>query len=1462
MNGQSACLNVTAQNFTNIIGMQFTINYNPAMLQFVSVGNFNLEGLVASNFGVPGAGGTSPGTITLSWTDPDLGGETLANGATVFQLCFTALTGTGSTQVTFGNTPTAIEIINSQDETVPFNSVPGTVTFGAAPPGSSISLAISSANNVIQGQQVCLNVTATDFTNVNSLQFSINYNSSMLQFASVGGFNLPGLTVSNFNTATPGVITMTWTNANGQTVANGGALFQLCFTATGSAGSTMVTFGNTPTMIAATNAGGQTLTVNTSPGTVSFGMLTGFHLIIGSANNVMNGQQVCLNVTTANFNNIIGMQFTINYNPAMLQFVSVGAFNLQGLTVSNFGTPGPGGTNPGTITFSWTDPDLGGETLGNGTPIFQLCFTALVGSGSTQLTFGNTPTAIEIINAQSQTVPFNSIPGTVVFGTTVPIDPPVITSPANITNVACFGASTGAINITVQGGSGNYSYIWSHQGATTQDLSGIPAGTYSVAVTDTGSGLTTSGSFTVTQPAMALSVIALPTHVSCAGGTNGEINLIVTGGTGAYSYNWSGSLPDGSPSQTGLAAGTYSVTVSDANGCMTSQTVTINQPTGAALNVTSQVQPVVCAGASTGSITLNITGGTPQYSINWCCGLPANQTTVSNLAAGAYTVTVTDNNGCTANRTINVGSNPPLMLTSITPVNINNGNDGAINITVIGGMPGYTFNWSGPPGFGGSSQPNLTGLNIPGQYCITVTDNSNCTATGCVQLLERLRFTNIQITRTCSGASTGAIDISVQGGTPPYTYAWTPGGSTNQDLTNIPGGTYNVVVTDNAGEQLTGSFVVDNHPAIVATGTVVNASGNITNTNGSVTLNLSGGTPGFTVTWAPGGATGPVLNNVPTGQYCATIVDMANCSIEQCFTVGFNPGPLTVVDTQTTNVTCPGDNDGSLTLTLDGGLPPFTVVFSDGNTQTVSGITVSRSNLPAGMLSYTITDAAGTVITGSVNITVSTVVSTTDVIVVHDTEEPGCIGSVTLVLTGGVTPYMVQWNTPNTGGPQINNLCAGSFIPTVTDANGCVYVLPAIVVNTFGLSANTTATDCPEDETGAIDLVVSGGSTPYTYEWRNAAGMVVSNDEDLGDVPPGTYTVRVTEASGNELVRNYTIGSVSSLALDVDVLSNFNGFDVSCHNASNGQMEATAFNGQGNYTYEWRLNGNVVGGANATLSNAAPGEYQVRVTDELGCTSTETLTLTAPQAVTVVANAIAPSCVGGNDGQLLAAASGGVFSLPYTYEWSNGGFGPRITFLRSGSYTVSVSDVNNCSTTATFTVAEPAPIEVTVNATPATEGCNGSILAVVSGGTAPYTFNWSTGQTTTDPFLTGLCPGDYFVMVTDSRGCRPNPNLASGNVRDRRTPCFDMRVVITPDGDGLNEEFLISCIEEFRENRLEIYNRWGQLVFEMDGYDNTWRGTTRNGSELPDGPYYFVFEYTDIDGVRQQLKGSITVLRQ
>ncbi|MBX2930114.1 MAG: hypothetical protein KF852_19945 [Saprospiraceae bacterium] len=268
--------------------------------------------------------------------------------------------------------------------------------------------------NATVDQQFSVNVTVSNFSNIASMQFSMEWNASVIEFLSVSNINsavVPGFNASSFGLPGTGSIpagrlSVSWFNDTftGINLPNGTILYTLNFRAA-AAGTSNIAFGGMPTSIEILNGMFTNVGLNPQNGTVT---VTGggggnptddFTLTIASASNVMNGQQVCLNVTAQNFTNIIGMQFSINYNPAMLQYVSVGNFNLQGLAASNFGVPGAGGTSPGTITLSWTDPDLGGETLANGATVFQLCFTALTGSGSTQVTFGNTPTAIEIINS-------------------------------------------------------------------------------------------------------------------------------------------------------------------------------------------------------------------------------------------------------------------------------------------------------------------------------------------------------------------------------------------------------------------------------------------------------------------------------------------------------------------------------------------------------------------------------------------------------------------------------------------------------------------------------------------------------------------------------------------------------------------------------------------------------------------------------------------------------------------------------------------------------------------------------------------------------------------------------------------------------------------------------------------------------------------------------------------------------
>ncbi|HET6225787.1 MAG TPA: SprB repeat-containing protein, partial [Bacteroidia bacterium] len=320
----------------------------------------------------------------------------------------------------------------------------------------------------------------------------------------------------------------------------------------------------------------------------------------------------------------------------------------------------------GTKTYSWA-PSGGTSATANG-----------LAAGTYTCTITD---AISCSKTQTVTI---TQPASALNGTTV------------VTNVACFGGSNGAINLTPTGGTGPYTYNWLPSGPTTEDRTGLTAGTFSVQITDA-NGCTKSINTTVTQPASAVSGTTVVTNVACFGGSNGAINLTPTGGTGPYTYNW---LPSGPTTEerTGLTAGTFSVQITDANGCTGTNTVTVTQPTSP-VSGTTVVTNVACFGGSNGAINLTPTGGTGPYTYNW---LPSGPTTEdrTGLAAGTFSVQITDANGCTGTNTVTVTqpSSPVSGTTVVTNVACFGGSNGAINLTPTGGTGPYTYNWlpSGP----------------------------------------------------------------------------------------------------------------------------------------------------------------------------------------------------------------------------------------------------------------------------------------------------------------------------------------------------------------------------------------------------------------------------------------------------------------------------------------------------------------------------------------------------------------------------------------------------------------------------------------------------------------------------------------------------------------------------------------------------------------------------------------------
>ncbi|TXH53609.1 MAG: PKD domain-containing protein, partial [Bacteroidia bacterium] len=869
------------------------------------------------------------------------------------------------------------------------------------------------------------------------------------------------------------------------------------------------------------------------------------------------------------------------------------------------------------------------------------------------------------------------------------------------TNVLCFGASTGAIDITPSGGTAPYTYLW-NTGATTQDISGLPAGNYTVTINDANGGAggcTATLNITITQPAAAVTLAQTHTNLLCNGASNGLIDLTPAGGTAPYTYSWS----NGATTQdiAGLSAGTYTVIVNDANGstggCTATMNVNITQPAAPVALSETHVN-VLCNGGTTGSINLTVNGGTAPYTYSWSNG--ATTQDISSLAAGTYTVTVNDANGstggCTATMNVNITQPAAALTLSETHVNVlcNGGTTGSIDLTPSGGTAPFTYSWSN-----GATTQDISGLGA-GSYTVTVNDangsTGGCTATMNVNITQpalpvSLAQTHVNI--LCNGASTGSINITPSGGTAPYTYLWNTG-ATTEDLSAIPAGNYTIVVNDANGSTggCTSTLLVTvTQPAqpvtVSTTQTNVLCNGGAT---GAVNLTVNGGTAPYAYSWSNGAVTEDISGLV-AGNYSVVVTDAlgstGGCTASTSVTITQPAAPVSVSETHV-NVLCNGNNTGSINITPSGGTVPYTYSWSNGATSQDIG------SLTAGSYTVIINDVNGS--TGGCTATI-TVNITQPTALTQSISSPtfpsgtniSCFGlsdgNVNLTIGGGALPYSYLWNTGATT-EDLTNVPAGNYSVIVTDANGCQITSNIVLTQPPVLTSSTTPsvfaggynlTGCLNN--GSINLTVNGGNPAYTFLWSNGA---VS--EDISALAAGNYSYTVTDVNGCQTTGNLTLTAPPTLTNNITAFVFPSGTNISCFGLSDGNIDLTVNGGTPPYSYLWNT-----GATTQDLPNVPAGNYSVTITDANGCTSVANIVLTQP---TLLSNTMTPSVYAGgfnvsgctNDGSIDLNVLGG--NPAYTYLWSTGATTEDLSNLIAGTYNVIITDVNGCQNNASITL--------------------------------------------------------------------------------------------------------------------------------------------------------------------------------
>ncbi|MDB4655263.1 SprB repeat-containing protein, partial [Flavobacteriales bacterium] len=932
-----------------------------------------------------------------------------------------------------------------------------------------------------------------------------------------------------------------------------------------------------------------------------------------------------------------------------------------------------------------------------------------------------------------------------VFSIVTVDDPPPFNITVTTTNDTCPDGNVGTAVVDITGGVAPYTYSWPPFIETTDSISGLDGGTYSVTVTDD-NGCPATENYTIVSPP-DWDVTLTGTNPTCSGGTDGSITSSgIIGGTPPYSFSWTGTAQT-TEDLSGLSAGSYTLTVTDDLGCTeTFPTITLVDPTPLVLSETHV--DVSCDGLGDGSIDLLVSGGVPPYSYLWTNGSVTQD--LSGLTSGNYIVTVTDDVGCSDNVSVTILDGSSLSLSSISVSSQCGESDGSIDLSVTGGSGNYGYAWQP----GGQATQDVTGL-AAGIYDVTVTDNT----LGCIDSLTVIvnDFPGHDVTGVVTDGSNcisndGSIDVSVTGGSGDFSYSWSHGPVT-EDVTGLASGTYFVTVTDNMMGCITiASFdVLTGNEIDVVASAAGPTCGLI---NGGIDLTVSGGTGPYTFLWSSGDVTEDIAGVGP-GVYSVTITDINGCPFDTTFTLS-NQGAPVVTETLV-EPNCSNSSNGSISLFVSGGTGSYTYSWSTG--ATASNIT----GLDAGTYNVTITDQG----TGCVSNESYTLTSPPSYSGFVDITNVSCggvnDGAIDATLSGGTPPYTFLWTPGNIPTEDISGLVAGTYTVSVTDDNGCAVSASFDVTEPPTLVVSETHQDvsCNGEDDGSIDVSVSGGTPGFTYLWQPGGSTV----QDTTDLSPGTYEVLVTDAGGCsdsleiEITEPVVLTLVSSST------------DATCNALCDGTATVTPSGGTPTYTYVWTPN--VSTGPTAT--GLCAGTYDVVVTDANGCEETASFTI-SDIVVDVTLTTTNISCNGTCDGTGSTVVTG--TNPPYTYDWQpSGGNGPTASNLCADTYTLTVTDATGCSVTETFDIIEPDPIVITLAVTDVScEGLSdGEIDLTVSGGVGPYTYQWfPLGQTTED--IVGLPAGDYSVVVTDANGCTSSAITLGGS--------FNGGTLFLPDGNG------------------------------------------------------------------------------
>lgn len=835
------------------------------------------------------------------------------------------------------------------------------------------------------------------------------------------------------------------------------------------------------------------------------------------------------------------LQVTVHQPDSLLASPVISPVSCNGLADGSAALDITGGNGP--FTFSWSGGQMDSVATGLAAGTYQAVVTDAVGCSA----------SYDIAVSE----------------------PEVLALDVATDSVLCAGLSNGRARVMAAGGSGNYSYDFGPGiiiGASPSQAVGLPAGSYSVTVADS-EGCEAEAAYSIGEP-LPLQVQLSAVDALCADSASAVVSATASGGAGLYTFTWrdaSMEIVGITAEQDNLPAGQYFLEVEDVNGCTLSDVVTAGEP--APLDYSLQAEPATCPEVSDGGATLQITGGAPGYSYTWD-DIGDGPSARDSMAAGNYTVTATDINACSLEIQLEIESPPPINLDlSTIPVSCVGSTDGQATVVPSGGAGAYSYLWAdgqdtptaaglapgpvsvvvtdgngcqgaasaevgqaaallleldgaAPACFGGNdgsataiaeggagaysyewgdgqAAPTATGLTA-GEYRATVTDGNGCTAVNSILLEEpaALMSSITTVPATCNPEPDGSATANVQGGTPPYTYSWS-GGHAQATAQNLPVGIYTLSVTDANGCMLADTAIVDGISAISLSSEKMDVSCN-GGEDGFISVVAEGGSGAYAYAWSGGQSTGSQANNLSAGNYSVTVTDELGCTATASILIGEPPALL--LETTGGQASCSGDMDGSLSVSITGGVSPFIVSWSTGDSTRIV------AELGVGNYTVTVTDANNCQAENSAQ-----VLAASPIDVVVEMEEAICFGQANgaagVQASGGEPPFTYLWSN-GVAGPVLENVVAGNYMLSITDAEGCEVVEEVVIGQPAGpLSASVVPVkiSCYGKNDGRIEIEASGGTPFYRY---SLDGDFYSGSNVFIGLEPGAYTVQVRDANG------------------------------------------------------------------------------------------------------------------------------------------------------------------------------------------------------------------------------------------------------------------------------------------------------------------------------------------------------------